>query len=124
MTADYKAIDTVVNIWTGEALSHRPGLTNEFFVGKVKGKKHYTTRWGRSICIMMSIPSWIFPGRQTMRRRGDEEGHDLEQYKTDGRHTITGTAITTTTPRVSTITTTTVTVKITTTTDGRSRRLH
>jgi len=35
---DYKIIDAVVNIWTGEALSHRPGWTDEFFVGKVKGK--------------------------------------------------------------------------------------
>ena len=38
MSADYKAIDTVVNIWTAAALSHRPGWTDEFFVGKVKGK--------------------------------------------------------------------------------------
>jgi len=36
--SDYRAIDTVVNIWTPEALSHRPGWTDEFFVGKVKGK--------------------------------------------------------------------------------------
>jgi len=35
---DYKIIDAVVNIWTAEALSHRPGWTDEFFVGKVKGK--------------------------------------------------------------------------------------
>ncbi len=35
---DYKAIDAVVNIWTPEALSHRPGWTDEFFVGKVKGQ--------------------------------------------------------------------------------------
>jgi predicted TIM-barrel fold metal-dependent hydrolase len=35
---DYKTIDAVVNIWTEEALSHRPGWTDEFFVGKVKGK--------------------------------------------------------------------------------------
>lgn len=34
----YKAIDSVVNIWTPEALSHRPGWTDEFFVGKMKGK--------------------------------------------------------------------------------------
>ncbi len=34
----YKIIDAVVNIWTAEALSHRPGWTDEFFVGKVKGK--------------------------------------------------------------------------------------
>lgn len=31
------AIDTVVNIWTPEALKHRPGWTDDFFVGKVKG---------------------------------------------------------------------------------------
>ena len=36
--ADYHAIDAVVNIWTPEALSHRPGWTDEFFVGKVKGQ--------------------------------------------------------------------------------------
>ena len=35
---DYQAIDAVVNIWTPEALSHRPGWTDEFFVDKVKGK--------------------------------------------------------------------------------------
>ena len=34
----YKAIDAVVNIWTAEALSHRPGWTDEFFIGKVKGE--------------------------------------------------------------------------------------
>ena len=38
MSDEYKAIDRVVNIWTAEALSHRPGWTDEFFVGKVKGK--------------------------------------------------------------------------------------
>ena len=36
--ADYSVIDAVCNIWTPEALSHRPGWTDEFFVGKVKGK--------------------------------------------------------------------------------------
>ena len=35
---DYKVIDAVVNIWTAEALSHRPGWTDEFFLDKVKGK--------------------------------------------------------------------------------------
>jgi hypothetical protein len=35
---DYRAIDAVVNIWTPEALLHRPRWTDEFFVGKVKGK--------------------------------------------------------------------------------------
>ena len=34
----FKAIDAVVNIWTPEALKHRPGWTDEFFIGKVKGK--------------------------------------------------------------------------------------
>ncbi|HHI88500.1 MAG TPA: amidohydrolase [Hellea balneolensis] len=37
-TFDYKAIDTVVNIWTPEALSHRPGWTDGFFKGKMKGQ--------------------------------------------------------------------------------------
>ena len=37
MSVDYLAIDAVVNIWTPEALSHRPDWTDEFFVGKVKG---------------------------------------------------------------------------------------
>ena len=32
---DYKAIDAVVNIWTKEALSHRPDWGEEFFVGKM-----------------------------------------------------------------------------------------
>jgi len=34
----YKAIDAVVNIWTQEALACRPDWTDDFFVGKVKGK--------------------------------------------------------------------------------------
>ena len=38
METNYKAIDAVANIWTREALSHRPGWTDDFFVGKVKGK--------------------------------------------------------------------------------------
>lgn len=38
MPFDLKAIDAVVNIWTPEALAHRPAWTNEFFIGKVKGK--------------------------------------------------------------------------------------
>ncbi|MEP5763712.1 MAG: amidohydrolase family protein [Halieaceae bacterium] len=38
MSEDYKAIDAVVNIWTEEALAVRPGWTDEFFVGKVKGQ--------------------------------------------------------------------------------------
>ena len=35
---DYKAIDAVVNIWTSEALAVRPGWTDDFFIGKVKGQ--------------------------------------------------------------------------------------
>lgn len=35
-TADYKAIDAVVNIWTEEALSKRPGWGTDFFSGKMK----------------------------------------------------------------------------------------
>jgi predicted TIM-barrel fold metal-dependent hydrolase len=38
MPYDLKAIDAVVNIWTPEALSHRPDWTDDFFIGKVKGK--------------------------------------------------------------------------------------
>ncbi|VAW05607.1 hypothetical protein MNBD_ALPHA01-2443 [hydrothermal vent metagenome] len=37
-TENFKAIDAVVNIWTEEALRHRPDWTDEFFMGKVKGK--------------------------------------------------------------------------------------
>ena len=39
MKHDYLAIDAVVNIWTPEALSHRPDWTDDFFVGKVKGRQ-------------------------------------------------------------------------------------
>lgn len=35
---DVRAIDVVVNIWTPEALSHRPDWKDGFFVGKVKAK--------------------------------------------------------------------------------------
>lgn len=38
-TADYKAIDAVVNIWTEEALSKRPGWGTDFFSGKMKADK-------------------------------------------------------------------------------------
>ena len=38
MTIDFKVVDAVVNIWTAEALSHRPTWTDDFFVGKVKGQ--------------------------------------------------------------------------------------
>ena len=34
----YKAIDAVVNIWTREALSHRPNWGDEFFVGKMNAE--------------------------------------------------------------------------------------
>ncbi len=37
MSNGYKVIDAVANIWTPEALSHRPNWTDDFFVGKVKG---------------------------------------------------------------------------------------
>lgn len=35
---EVKAIDAVVNLWTEEALSHRPGWGDDFFVGKMKAK--------------------------------------------------------------------------------------
>lgn len=35
---EYGAVDAVVNLWTPEALAHRPGWTDDFFVGKVKGQ--------------------------------------------------------------------------------------
>lgn len=38
MSDDYKIIDAVINIWTEEALKCRPGWTDDFFVGKVKGQ--------------------------------------------------------------------------------------
>ena len=38
-TADYKAIDAVVNIWTEEALSKRPSWGTDFFSGKMKADK-------------------------------------------------------------------------------------
>ena len=38
MTDSIKAIDAVVNIWTQEALSHRPDWGDDFFVGKMKAK--------------------------------------------------------------------------------------
>ena len=34
----YKAIDAVVNIWTREALSHRPDWGDDFFVGKMNAE--------------------------------------------------------------------------------------
>jgi hypothetical protein len=33
---DIRAIDAVVNIWTKEALAHRPAWSREFFVGKMR----------------------------------------------------------------------------------------
>lgn len=38
MSKPLSAIDAVVNIWTEEALSHRPDWGSEFFVGKMKAK--------------------------------------------------------------------------------------
>ena len=38
MSDSIKAIDAVVNIWTEEALSHRPDWGDDFFVGKMKAK--------------------------------------------------------------------------------------
>jgi predicted TIM-barrel fold metal-dependent hydrolase len=38
ISSDVAAIDTVVNLWTPEALSHRPGWKEGFFAGKVKSK--------------------------------------------------------------------------------------
>ena len=38
MSNKVKAIDAVVNIWTKEALSQRPGWGNDFFVGKMKAQ--------------------------------------------------------------------------------------
>ena len=35
---NYKAIDAVVNIWTKEALSHRPDWGDKFFVGKMNAE--------------------------------------------------------------------------------------
>jgi predicted TIM-barrel fold metal-dependent hydrolase len=35
----YKAIDAVVNIWTDEALSHRPAWGTDFFSGKMKADR-------------------------------------------------------------------------------------
>jgi predicted TIM-barrel fold metal-dependent hydrolase len=35
---DYRAIDTVVNIWTEEAQSYRPNWRQDFFVDKMKGE--------------------------------------------------------------------------------------
>jgi len=38
MTEAIKAIDAVVNIWTEQALSHRPDWSSQFFAGKMKAK--------------------------------------------------------------------------------------
>lgn len=38
MSSTVKAIDAVVNVWTAEALSHRPDWKDGFFAGKVKSK--------------------------------------------------------------------------------------
>ena len=39
---NYSTIDAVVNIWTQEAISHRPDWTDDFFIGKVKAKHDST----------------------------------------------------------------------------------
>ena len=39
MPTNVKAIDAVVNIWTEEALSQRPGWRDEFFAGKMKAEQ-------------------------------------------------------------------------------------
>ncbi len=39
MSNHVKAIDAVVNIWTEEALSHRPDWRDDFFVGKMKAQR-------------------------------------------------------------------------------------
>ena len=39
MSNNVKAIDAVVNIWTEEALSHRPDWRDDFFVGKMKAQR-------------------------------------------------------------------------------------
>ncbi len=39
----YQVIDAVVNPWTPEALSHRPGWGEDFFVGKVKTEDRLMT---------------------------------------------------------------------------------
>ncbi len=39
MSTDYPVIDAIANIWTPEALAHRPDWTDEFFIGKVKGNQ-------------------------------------------------------------------------------------
>ena len=35
---NFGIIDTVVNLWTPEALSYRPGWQEEFYVDKMKGQ--------------------------------------------------------------------------------------
>ncbi|MCY4364209.1 MAG: amidohydrolase family protein [Gammaproteobacteria bacterium] len=39
MSNHVKAIDAVVNIWTEEALSHRPDWRDDFFAGKMKAQR-------------------------------------------------------------------------------------
>ena len=38
-TDTIRAIDAVVNIWTEEALSHRPDWRDKFFVGQSEGER-------------------------------------------------------------------------------------
>ena len=35
---DYLAVDAIVHLWTAEAMAHRPGWTDAFFVDKMGGK--------------------------------------------------------------------------------------
>ena len=43
-TDNYKAIDAVVNIWTDEALSKRPGWGTDFFSGKMKADRDVVSK--------------------------------------------------------------------------------
>ena len=53
MPDNIKAIDAVVNIWTEEALSHRPGWRDDFFAGKMKAEKGLMQ--GRSLEEMIDL---------------------------------------------------------------------
>ena len=45
---DVSAVDAVVNLWTPEALSHRPGWGPGFFVGKMKADEITFTANGKT----------------------------------------------------------------------------
>ena len=51
------AIDAVVNIWTEEALSHRPDWGDEFFTGKMKAKNSLMA--GLTLDEMIEKRRWI-----------------------------------------------------------------